>query len=138
MKINEFKLNSRLLEESTFVTKLTLSQVRLNNDSRFPWLILVPEIAGLKELHEIPEEHQTIVHKEMNFCSTVLQKFTSADKMNVAALGNLVPQLHIHVIARKHSDSGWPQPVWSAGDAKPYEKESLVKLADELKERLSS
>ena len=138
MKINEFKLNSRLLEESTFVTKLTLSQVRLNHDSRFPWLILVPEIAGLKELHEIPEEHQTIVHKEMIFCSTVLQKFTSADKMNVAALGNLVPQLHIHVIARKHSDSGWPQPVWSAGDAKPYEKESLVKLADELKERLSS
>ena len=138
MKINEFKLNSRLLEESTFVTKLTLSQVRLNHDSRFPWLILIPEIAGLKELHEIPEEHQTIVHKEMNFCSTVLQKFTSADKMNVAALGNLVPQLHIHVIARKHSDSGWPQPVWSAGDAKPYEKESLVKLADELKERLSS
>ena len=136
--MNEFELNSRLLEESTFVTKLTLSQVRLNHDSRFPWLILVPEIAGLKELHEIPEEHQTIVHKEMNFCSTVLQKFTSADKMNVAALGNLVPQLHIHVIARKHSDSGWPQPVWSAGDAKPYEKESLVKLADELKERLSS
>ena len=136
--MNEFELNSRLLGESTFVTKLTLSQVRLNHDSRFPWLILVPEIAGLKELHEIPEEHQTIVHKEMNFCSTVLQKFTSADKMNVAALGNLVPQLHIHVIARKHSDSGWPQPVWSAGDAKPYEKESLVKLADELKERLSS
>ena len=138
MKINEFKLNSRLLEESTFVTKLTLSQVRLNHDSRFPWLILVPEIVGLKELHEIPEEQQTIVHKEMIFCSKVLQKFTSADKMNVAALGNLVPQLHIHVIARKHSDSGWPQPVWSAGDAKPYEKESLVKLADELKERLSS
>ena len=136
--MNEFELNSRLLGESTFVTKLTLSQVRLNHDSRFPWLILVPEIAGLKELHERPEEHQTIVHKEMNFCSTVLQKFTSADKMNVAALGNLVPQLHIHVIARKHSDSGWPQPVWSAGDAKPYEKESLVKLADELKERLSS
>ena len=136
--MNEFELNSRLLEESTFITKLTLSQVRLNHDSRFPWLILVPEIAGLKELHEIPEEHQTIVHKEMNFCSTVLQKFTSADKMNVAALGNLVPQLHIHVIARKHSDSGWPQPVWSAGDAKPYEKKSLVKLADELKERLSS
>ena len=138
MKMNEFELNSRLLKESTFVTKLTLSQVRLNHDSRFPWLILIPEIAGLKELHEIPEEHQTIVLKEMNFCSTVLQKFTSADKMNVAALGNLVPQLHIHVIARKHNDSAWPQPVWSAGDAKPYEKESLVKLADDLRGHLSS
>ena len=81
---------------------------------------------------------QAIVQKEMNFCSTVLQKFTSADKMNVAALGNLVPQLHIHVIARKHNDSAWPQPVWSAGDAKPYEKESLIKLADDLRDRLSS
>ena len=136
--MNEFELNSRLLEESTFVTKLTLSQVRLNHVSRFPWLILIPEIAGLKELHEIPEEQQTIVNKEMNFCSAALQELTFADKMNVAALGNLVLQLHIHVIARKHNDSAWPQPVWSAGDAKPYEKESLVKLADELKDRLSS
>ena len=136
--MNEFELNSRLLGESTFLTKLTLSQVRLNNDSRFPWLILIPEIAGLKELHEIPGEQHTIVHKEMIFCSTVLQKFTSADKMNVAALGNLVPQLHIHVIARKYNDSAWPQPVWSAGDAKPYEKENLAKLVNKLRQRLSN
>ena len=136
--MNELELNSRLLEESTFVTKLTLSQVRLNHDSRFPWLILVPEIAGLKELHEIPEEQQSIVHTEMIFCSTVRQKFTSADKMNVAALGNLVPQLHIHVIARKHNDSAWPQPVWSAGDAKPYEKENLAKLVNKLRQSLSN
>ena len=136
--MDEFKLNFRLLEDSTFVTKLNVSQVRLNHDARFPWLILVPEIAGLKELHEIPEEHQRIVHKEMNFCSAALQKLTSADKMNVAALGNLVSQLHIHVIARKHNDNAWPQPVWSAGEAKPYEEENLAELVNKLRQRLSN
>ena len=136
--MDEFKLNSRLLEDSTFITKLNVSQVRLNHDARFPWLILIPEIAGLKELHDIPDEKQKIVHKEMNFCSAALQELTSADKMNVAALGNLVSQLHIHVIARKHDDDAWPQPVWSAGEAKPYEKENLAKLVNKLRQSLSN
>ena len=136
--MDEFKLNSRLLEDSTFITKLNVSQVRLNHDARFPWLILIPEIAGLKELHDIPDEKQKIVHKEMNFCSAALQELTSADKMNVAALGNLVSQLHIHVIARKHDDNAWPQPVWSTGEAKPYEKENLAKLVNKLRQSLSN
>ena len=136
--MDEFKLNSRLLEDSTFITKLNVSQVRLNHDARFPWLILIPEIAGLKELHDIPDEKQTIVHKEMNFCSAALQELTSADKMNVAALCNLVSQLHIHVIARKHDDDAWPQPVWSSGEAKPYEKENLAKLVNKLRQSLSN
>ena len=136
--MNEFKLNFRLLEDSTFVTKLNVSQVRLNHDARFHWLILIPEIAGLKELHDIPDEKQAIVQKEVNFCSAALQELTSADKMNVAALGNLVPQLHIHVIARKHNDNAWPQPVWSAGEAKPYEEENLAELVNELRQRLSN
>ena len=136
--MDEFKLNSRLLEESAFITKLNVSQVRLNHDARFPWLILIPEIAELKELHDIPDEKQTIVHKEVNFCSAALQELTSADKMNVAALGNLVSQLHIHVIARKHDDKAWPQPVWSTGEAKPYEKENLAKLVNKLRQSLSN
>ena len=137
-KVNEFKLNFRLLEDSTFVTKLNLSQVRLSHDARFPWLILIPEIAGLKELHDIPDQKQAIVQKEVNFCSAALQELTSADKMNVAALGNLVPQLHIHVIARRQDDSAWPQPVWSTGEAKPYEEENLAKLVNKLRQRLSN
>ena len=136
--MDEFKLNSRLLEDSTFITKLNVSQVRLNHDARFPWLILIPEIAGLKELHDIPDEKQAVVQKEVNFCSAALQELTSADKMNVAALGNLVSQLHIHVIARKHDDNAWPQPVWSAGEAKPYEKENLAKLVNKLRQSLSN
>ena len=136
--MDEFKLNSRLLEESAFITKLNVSQVRLNHDARFPWLILIPEIAELKELHDIPDEKQTIVHKEVNFSSAALQELTSADKMNVAALGNLVSQLHIHVIARKHDDKAWPQPVWSTGEAKPYEKENLAKLVNKLRQSLSN
>ena len=136
--MNEFKLNFRLLEDSTFVTKLNVSQVRLNHDARFPWLILIPEIAGLKELHDIPDQKQAIVQKEVNFCSAALQELASADKMNEAALGNLVPQLHIHVIARKQDDSSRPQPVWSAGEAKPYEEENLAKLVNKLRQRLSN
>ena len=136
--MNEFKLNFRLLEDSTFVTKLHVNQVRLNHDARFPWLILIPEIAGLREIHDIPDEKQAIVQKEVNFCSAALQELTSADKMNVAALGNLVPQLHIHVIARRQDDSAWPQPVWSAGEAKPYEEENLAKLVNKLRQRLSN
>ena len=136
--MNEFKLNFRLLEDSTFVTKLHVNQVRLNHDARFPWLILIPEIAGLKELHDIPDGKQAIVQKEVNFCSAALQELTSADKMNVAALGNLVPQLHIHVIARKHNDNAWPQPVWSAGEAKLYEEENLAELVNKLRQRLSN
>lgn len=136
--MNEFKLNFRLLEDSTFVTKLHVNQVRLNHDARFPWLILIPEIAGLKELHDIPDGKQAIVQKEVNFCSAALQELTSADKMNVAALGNLVPQLHIHVIARKHNDNAWPQPVWSAGEAKPYGEEDLAELVNKLRQRLSN
>ena len=136
--MNEFKLNFRLLEDSTFVTKLNVSQVRLNHDARFPWLILIPEIAGLKELHDIPDGKQAIVQKEVNFCSAALQELTSADKMNVAALGNLVPQLHIHVIARNQNDNAWPQPVWSEGEAKPYGEEDLAELVNKLKQRLSN
>ena len=136
--MNEFKLNFRFLEDSTFVTKLNVSQVRLNHDARFPWLILIPEIAGLKELHDIPDQKQAIVQKVVNFCSAALQELASADKMNVAALGNLVPQLHIHVIARKHNDNAWPQPVWSAGEAKPYEEENLAELVNKLRQRLSN
>ena len=136
--MNEFKLNFRLLEDSTFITKLNVSQVRLNHDARFPWLILIPEIAGLKELHDIPDQKQAIVQKEVKFCSVALQELTSADKINVAALGNLVPQLHIHVIARKHNDNAWHQPVWSAGEANPYEEENLAKLVNKLRQRLSN
>ena len=137
-KVSEFNINFRLLEDSTFVTKLNVSEVRLNHDARFPWLILIPEIVGLKELHDIPDQKQAIVQKEVNFCSAALQELASADKMNVAALGNLVPQLHIHVIARKHNDNAWPQPVWSAGEAKPYEEENLAMLVNKLRQSLSN
>jgi diadenosine tetraphosphate (Ap4A) HIT family hydrolase len=83
-------------------------------------LILIPQIPNLRDLHDIPEQQQQAVLAEINHCSSVLSDLVKADKMNVAALGNLVPQLHIHVIARKTNDIAWPQPVWSSGTPEAY------------------
>ena len=134
--MKDFQLHGQLEKDSIFVSKLGVSQVRLNNDSRFPWLILIPELPNLRELHEIPENLQPDVYKEVHLCSKLLQALTKADKMNVAALGNLVPQLHIHIIARKHSDIAWPQPVWTKGAAVPFEKDEQEKMVRELEKRL--
>jgi len=134
--MSAFQLHDQLAKDSFFVRKLGVSQVRLNNDSRFPWLILIPELPNLRELHEIPDNLQTSVYKEIHLCSKLLEELTKADKMNVAALGNLVPQLHIHVIARKHRDIAWPQPVWTKEAAVPFKKDEQEKLVGELLKRL--
>tara|TARA_B100001250_G_scaffold121126_1_gene102815 strand:- start:44 stop:454 length:411 start_codon:yes stop_codon:yes gene_type:complete len=134
--MSAFQLHDQLAKDSFFVRKLGVSQVRLNNDSRFPWLILIPELPNLRELHEIPDNLQTSVYKEIHLCSKLLEELTKADKMNVAALGNLVPQLHIHVIARKHHDIAWPQPVWTKEAAVPFKKDEQEKLVGELLKRL--
>ena len=133
-----FKLNSNLEKDSIFVAKLTISQVRLNNDSRFPWLILIPELTNLRELHEIPVDLQSRVYKEINLCSKLLEEVSQADKMNVAALGNIVPQLHIHIIARKQDDIAWPQPGWLAGSGIPYQQKIQERKVAELAEKLKS
>ena len=133
-----FKLNSNLEKDSIFIAKLAISQVRLNNDSRFPWLILIPELTNLRELHEIPVDLQSRVYKEINLCSKLLEEVSQADKMNVAALGNIVPQLHIHIIARKQDDIAWPQPVWLAGSGIPYQQKIQERKVAELAEKLKS
>ena len=133
--MSAFQLHDQLAKDSFFVRKLGVCQLRLNNDSRFPWLILIPELPNLRELHEIPDNLQTSVYQEIQLCSKLLEELTKADKMNVAALGNLVPQLHIHIIARKHRDIAWPQPVWTKGAAVPFKKDEQEKLVGELLKR---
>jgi len=134
--MESFKLHTQLEKDSIFITKLDLSQVRLNNDSRFPWLILIPELANLRELHEIPDILQSEVYREVHLCSKLLEELVEADKMNIAALGNLVPQLHIHIIARKHDDIAWPQPVWTKGTTIPYKRDEQDRLVNQLANRL--
>jgi len=135
-QMESFKLHAQLEKDSIFITKLDLSQVRLNKDSRFPWLILIPELANLRELHEIPDILQSEVYREVHLCSKLLEELMEADKMNIAALGNLVPQLHIHIIARKHDDIAWPQPVWTKGAAIPYTRDEQDRLVNQLANRL--
>ena len=90
------------------------------NDRRFPWCILVPRLDNLRELHEIPDARQAALYEEISATSRALERVVGAEKINVAALGNIVAQLHIHVIARFSSDAAWPAPVWGFGSAEPY------------------
>ncbi|HTK98628.1 MAG TPA: DUF427 domain-containing protein [Pseudomonadales bacterium] len=115
-----FELHPRLAADAIGVGHLPLCNLLLNNDSRFPWCILVPRLEGLRDFHEIPPQHRDALFAEIERVSIALQQIANADKMNVAALGNMVPQLHIHVIARHTTDAAWPSPVWSAPGATPY------------------
>ncbi|MEZ4280815.1 MAG: HIT domain-containing protein [Myxococcota bacterium] len=115
-----FSLHPRLAADCFDLGSLPLCQVLLMNDERFPWCILVPRIPDLRDLHDVPREHRTALFDEIERVSNALQQRHRADKMNVAALGNVVPQLHVHVIARTTTDAAWPAPIWGVGTAVPY------------------
>lgn len=107
-----FILDPQLEVDSLFVGNLTLCQVRLHKCKDFPWVLLIPRQAGLKEIIDLDEQDQMQLMREINTISKVLKDLYNPDKLNVANLGNIVSQLHIHVIARYESDPFWPGPVW--------------------------
>jgi diadenosine tetraphosphate (Ap4A) HIT family hydrolase len=115
-----FMLHERLKADTLDVTKLSLSQVLLMNDRSFPWLILVPERENIRELCDLDEKDRSALIEEIALASRVISHLYKPDKINVGALGNLVPQLHVHVIGRFASDRAWPGPVWGSGSAQPY------------------
>ncbi len=115
-----FVLHPRLAADGISVGELPLCTLLLNNDARFAWCILVPRIDGLRDFHEVPHAQRDALYGEIERVSLALQEITQPDKINVAALGNMVPQLHIHVIARHTTDIAWPAPVWSVPGARPY------------------
>jgi uncharacterized protein (DUF427 family)/diadenosine tetraphosphate (Ap4A) HIT family hydrolase len=122
-----FELHPRLADDGVKVGNFALCALLLNNDARFPWCILVPRIEGLRDFHEVPAARRGDLFAEIERVSVALAEIGHADKMNVAALGNMVPQLHIHVIARRTDDAAWPAPVWSVPGAQPYaDPQSLV------------
>jgi len=124
-----FVLHPRLEADTVFVADWSLSRVLLMNDSRYPWLVLVPREAGLSELHDIGYGANTILMDEIRRASTSLKKIAGCAKINIGALGNVVPQLHIHIVARNPGDAAWPGPVWGQGQAVPYEdgaKDTLI------------
>jgi diadenosine tetraphosphate (Ap4A) HIT family hydrolase len=107
-----FKLDPRIEKDSTFIKDLSLCQIRLQNDSRYPWLVLLPRKNDLTEVYELNEQDQELLIKESSLVSKGLALTTGCKKVNVANLGNVVSQLHWHVVARVEQDFTWPGPIW--------------------------
>ncbi len=126
---DDFRLHPMLERDTLHVTDLALCQVRLMNDARFPWLVLVPRRADCRELIDLGDDDRRRLTEEIDHCTRVLLEHTVADKMNVASLGNQVAQLHVHVIARFESDSAWPGPVWGTGAPSPYPNDGATQCA---------
>ena len=125
-----FALDPRLSADTHPVGDLALCSVLLMDDARFPWLILVPRRPGLSELTDLAPEEAGLAFEEIRLAVGVVQALARPDKVNVASLGNVVPQLHIHVVARFRSDPAWPGPVWGVGERKPYPPHARAALLE--------
>jgi diadenosine tetraphosphate (Ap4A) HIT family hydrolase len=119
--MTSFVLHARLEADSLFVRDLPLSQLRLNNVKAAPWLVLVPRRPDIREIYELPSADRAQLMEEIAQASNALTVLYAPDKINVAALGNIVPQLHVHVIARFTGDAAWPDPVWGLLAGEPYD-----------------
>ena len=125
-------MNPQLAADSVPVTSLALSDLRLMNDARFAWLLLVPRRADMAEIIDLEKADRARLFEEIVTVSTALKAATACDKLNVAALGNSVRQLHVHIIARFHGDAAWPGPVWGSGAAVAYDAAARDRLAGQI------
>ena len=127
-----FALDPRLAADTLALGDARLSRVLLMNDARFPWLILVPRRAGLAEIAELsPNERETLM-EEIVAVSNALSQRQGVEKINVGALGNVVRQLHVHIVGRSRDDAAWPGPVWGSGARQPYQNAAAQQLLREL------
>ena len=134
----EFTLDPRLANDTHFLLDAPLCRVGLMDDARFPWLILVPRVPNVREWPDLSTEHQLQLQAEINAAARALQSvFPHGQKLNIAALGNVVPQLHIHVILRHDGDAAWPAPVWNSGQRELYLQEIAADVLRKLKTVLS-
>jgi diadenosine tetraphosphate (Ap4A) HIT family hydrolase len=131
-----FTLHPQLAADTVPVGDLPLCRVLLARDANYPWLILVPRRADVTEIIDLPEPDQTQLLAEIAAASRALKAAAPCDKLNVAALGNIVAQLHVHVIARRHGDAAWPKPVWGAATATEYGPAARDRLLAALRSAL--
>ncbi|HEY9513177.1 MAG TPA: HIT family protein [Rhodanobacter sp.] len=122
---NVFTLDPRLAADTVAVTRLPLCDVRLMNDARFAWLVLVPRRIGMVEISDLSDTEQAMLWHESLLAGAALRATCPCDKLNLGALGNIVRQLHLHVVARHRGDAAWPGPVWGHGVPAPYATDSL-------------
>eukprot|EP01037_Dinobryon_pediforme_P007025 gene7025-biopygen4484 len=128
-----FILHSRLMADTLPIAKLPLSQLLLMNDARFPWVILVPRRADIREIIDLPLPDQAQLFAEVTQVSHILRREFRPDKLNIGAIGNMVPQLHVHVIARFEADAAWPKPVWGFEKVRPYAPEAAHDMLTRLR-----
>ncbi|WP_414830543.1 HIT domain-containing protein [Alteromonas sp. H39] len=131
-----FKLDERLANDTCRVGLLPLCEVLLMNDSQFPWVILVPRREGMTEILDLHQDEQAQLWEESRQVSIALRDLFQPDKLNIAALGNVVSQLHLHHVARYTTDVAWPAPVWGRQPAVPYTQDRMVTLCQQLAEKL--
>ena len=131
----QFKLNRKFLKTSYHLIDLKLCTIRLNDNSKFPWIILIPKRNKITDISDLNSKDQTILMKEIVYVSKVMKKLFKTSKLNVEKIGNIVPQLHIHIIARSKKDSSWPLSVWIVKE-KNYSKTALKLIVEKLRKAL--
>lgn len=136
--MSPWHLDPRLADDTAPVIDLPLCEVRLMDDANHPWLVLVPKVADAVEIIDLDPAQRTRLSAEIDLAARALKALFKPDKLNVAALGNQVPQLHVHVIARFRDDIAWPRPVWGAAHARPYAPEELVQRVNALRAALGA
>jgi len=133
----EFSLHETLAADTVDVARWPLCRVLLMNDSRYPWLILVPARPNKTEIHDLDPADQALLIAEIDRASRALSGLYAPDKINVGAIGNIVPQLHIHIVARFRADDAWPAPVWGAHPPRPYDAAKLDETLKTLRQALA-
>ena len=134
--MTDFVLDPRLAADTAFIADGPLSQVRLMDDTRFPWLVLVPRVNGVSEWLELDGGQQRLLLAEINQAGQLIRAQPGVEKLNIGALGNIVRQLHVHVVGRHAGDPAWPGPVWGSGAALRHDPEELAALTVRWRSRL--
>ena len=127
-----FKINNKFLKSSHYIVDLKLCSVRLNDNSKFPWLILIPKRKNVTDISELNSKDQTLLMKEIVLVSGLMKKLFKTSKLNIEKIGNIVPQLHIHIISRKKTDSSWPLSVWVV-KGKKYSTKKLKEVLNKIR-----
>ena len=138
MTCASFALDPRLAAHTRLVTSLPLCDVQLMNDARYAWLVLVPRHDGLIEITDLGDDDQATLWREVSLASRALRAVAPCDKLNLGALGNIVRQLHVHLVARCAGDAAWPGPVWGHEQAQPYAEAALDERLAALRDALTA
>ena len=131
-----WQLDAQIERDTVQVGDLTLCRVRAMNDATYPWVVLVPQRVGATEIIDLAEADRVQLMAEISAGATALKDITRCDKLNIGAIGNLVPQLHVHIVARRRGDPAWPKPVWGVAPAQPYAQHTLAAFVESVRQTL--